>query len=428
MHFKCLTGMRCFAALLVIISHYHNGKALVLEINGSSYEFWPQIASSIGMTIFFILSGVVIHLNYRQHFKNLAFDSVFDFFFRRFARLFPMLFFGFVVTLAVSNTTSKLNETVFLNYSYLLLTPAFSWLPFFINEVLQIQFIYGMSWSISTEIFFYFIYPLTAYFFLNILIQKRVILLVLLALYLIPFSIFYYIFSHPTETLSQFEALTFIPSITDKNIEQEGLNSLIRWTVYVSPYGRVFEFLMGVSIAELTLRRIKLFSKSSYKIEWLCIILFIIFYVLLIFGNIDIAKSYFGTTSFFHFLHQNILFSPLICIIIYLQLNHKTITRRLCENPLVLKLGEISYSLYINHIYLTWIFNWRHANGFFSYIEVLVGITITILLSFATFEFIEKPVKKYLIKIYEIKKFVIPIRLILVFSDFASFYLMLNIK
>ena len=43
-----LTGLRFIAAFLVLISHFHGGKPIIINVLAFNLVVWPQIASSIG--------------------------------------------------------------------------------------------------------------------------------------------------------------------------------------------------------------------------------------------------------------------------------------------------------------------------------------------------------------------------------------------
>src|ERR1700691_3379120 len=65
-----LTGLRFYAAFFVLIAH---GCAALLADHEMPYGaiYWIRQASGFGMTLFFVLSGFVIHYNY----ANLVTDA-----------------------------------------------------------------------------------------------------------------------------------------------------------------------------------------------------------------------------------------------------------------------------------------------------------------------------------------------------------------
>src|SRR6202451_3234924 len=85
-----LTGLRLLAAFSVLIAHAFG--VLMQGHDAQGVVYWLTQASGFGMTLFFVLSGFVIHYNYagavtgRQGARGTA-----AFFWARFARLYPLL-------------------------------------------------------------------------------------------------------------------------------------------------------------------------------------------------------------------------------------------------------------------------------------------------------------------------------------------------
>ena len=82
-----LTGLRGVAALLILIGH-SVGVAPVLKT-------WPtaplmNVLTLCGMSVFFILSGIVICYNYQAAVTDEPSRGIPRFFLARFARLYPL--------------------------------------------------------------------------------------------------------------------------------------------------------------------------------------------------------------------------------------------------------------------------------------------------------------------------------------------------
>src|SRR5438128_1903159 len=81
-----LTGLRFIAATAVVLSH-----AIPKIVR---YETPPKLldllslTSAFGMSLFFVLSGFVIYLNYWKSIASSA--GLYNFFVARFARLYPL--------------------------------------------------------------------------------------------------------------------------------------------------------------------------------------------------------------------------------------------------------------------------------------------------------------------------------------------------
>jgi peptidoglycan/LPS O-acetylase OafA/YrhL len=153
-----LTGLRFVAAFCVLIAHS------VTVLMGGYHVYWLRTASGFGMTLFFVLSGFVIHYNYaaavtgRQAARGTA-----AFFWARFARLYPLLLLMLALYVLVSNRhfefwTGRPERfiDVLCALPYFLLSIQ-SWLYLPIGETSLIYAIgpsASLTWSISTEWFF----------------------------------------------------------------------------------------------------------------------------------------------------------------------------------------------------------------------------------------------------------------------------------
>lgn len=81
------------------------------------------------------------------------------------------------------------------------------------------------------------------------------------------------------------------------------------------------------------------------------------------------------------------------------------ILSRLMSNKIIYYLGEISYSIYLNHILVLVFF--QKVNPFNlktnSILFLAICLIFTIILSIATYELVEKKAKNFLLKIYNKK-------------------------
>src|SRR5262245_18032940 len=83
-----LTGLRFFAAFTVVLAH---GTLSMAQFDNSpSAIFALRNFSSLGMTLFFVLSGFVIHYSYRTSLHQPY--GFYNFIVARFARLYPLYF------------------------------------------------------------------------------------------------------------------------------------------------------------------------------------------------------------------------------------------------------------------------------------------------------------------------------------------------
>ncbi|TGN94698.1 acyltransferase family protein [Burkholderia sp. USMB20] len=171
--------LRGVAALFVLFLHareifWIGMRAFWLEGPGAisasrifGYASFPLVWGSIGVPVFFVLSGYCIHRGYAGDSKaNFLFrDMALRFWFRRFVRIYPVLFAALIVTLILDYLTLKLLPG-YVRVGDLSIR------DFFVN-LLALQGVVGgvfgsngALWTLSIEIQFYIVYP-----FLLILIR-----------------------------------------------------------------------------------------------------------------------------------------------------------------------------------------------------------------------------------------------------------------
>ena len=157
-----LTGLRFLAAFSVLLAH---GVAATVTNNEppQGAALWLMRSSGFGMTLFFVLSGFVIHYNYARLVTDGRLRGIAAFLWARFARLYPLFLLMMLVYVLVSQRhvaywtghPEKI-EAIFQALPYFLLSIQ-SWIYKVIDGGALIEAIRGGSpptWSISTEWFF----------------------------------------------------------------------------------------------------------------------------------------------------------------------------------------------------------------------------------------------------------------------------------
>jgi peptidoglycan/LPS O-acetylase OafA/YrhL len=148
-----LTSLRFVAALYVYLFHIHIRWPLAASRLASNFFD----LGAVGMSLFFVLSGFVLAYRYRDGFVSYG-----DYLVNRFARIYPIYFVAALLTvpwMGVSLTAGStgelaraLGKLALLLVSNVLLLQA--WLPQLFSYWND-----GASWSISTEAFFYLLFP-----------------------------------------------------------------------------------------------------------------------------------------------------------------------------------------------------------------------------------------------------------------------------
>jgi peptidoglycan/LPS O-acetylase OafA/YrhL len=147
-----LTGLRFVAAFSVLIAHASNW----LVTFNSTPEFVNYLSwgSAIGMPLFFVLSGFVIHYNYGGQFRAGIVNATADFFIARFARLYPLYIFCLVVYLALHQGAifTIIKGTDYYLWRFILLWQA--WTIEYKNTTWFGHLLLPPAWSVSVEVFF----------------------------------------------------------------------------------------------------------------------------------------------------------------------------------------------------------------------------------------------------------------------------------
>ena len=350
-----LTGLRAVAAYGVLFAH------------NTSYLFAPdqqhlaylvhlsERLAYFSMSLFFVLSGFVIHLNYADLITSRGGVGVYKFFVARFSRLYPL--YGLWLFSYYSQGSPNPRNDVF--WSHLTLTQ--SWVN------LQ-DSIFSATWSVSTEWFFYIVFVPAI---LLLPAGRRPNLSLVIYLVAAPLGLFT-IFHFRSAIIGVLA--TFLPQGT-------GSADLWLWFIYYCPAIRLAEFVAGALCARIFLsgamstRLSSIFGAAG--LGWCVIVLFG--------GEVS-----WGTPL--QDIIPNFIYTPGLCAILLCCCQTNVVSRALSTWPLRAA-GEISYSVYLlqwgvqAHISLAFPpGGWRVA--------AVVGMT-TVVSAFA-FVLIEWPARKIL--------------------------------
>ncbi len=140
LNIDALTGLRFVAAVIVFVSHFPvpHANAIGSRFMASGYA---------GVTLFFVLSGFILTLNYAEKLKERNFQSnLYDYFVARFARIYP------VYGLTILGVWLYWRQDVNL---WLYLTSLQVW-----SSDATIAFgLNAPAWSVGIELFFYALFP-----------------------------------------------------------------------------------------------------------------------------------------------------------------------------------------------------------------------------------------------------------------------------
>ena len=344
-----LTGVRFAAALLVLTGH----SVHIMRFPGPP-PYWHVLLSQLtglGMPLFFVLSGFVIHYNYWDTVYAQRLRGSYNFFVARFARLYPMYFVVLFVDLFFHNYfvgwhgSAMPHDLKVALASYLPLVQ--SWHYQIIGDY-SLTFVFPpaaqTTWSISTEWFFYLCYPLLCVALAR-LHSVRAIALAMVAVITLGYA-------------SIYVASITSPAVEDYAVAKYGqvaaansVGSFVFWLYYLSPYLRLFEFVAGALTAALFMavretpvsRREAIFGHLllAAAIVGVAILYLAVFtprYIahLAVFQDSKILPMYFT-------------FAPFMAVLLFCCARYPSWIASLLSRPEIVLCGEASYSIYLIH-------------------------------------------------------------------------------
>ena len=395
-----LTGLRFVAAFSVLIGH---GFAWILADHETpgGVVFWVSQVSGFGMTLFFVLSGFVIHYNYGKLVTTKGLRGVATFLWARFARLYPLFLLMMLVYVALSSRTLALLAgnperfgSILQALPYFLLS-IHSWVYTLIGENPVIDAIGGgspITWSISTEWFFYFAYPLVAWLILRARTPRFAAALALLwcALW-IAVTIGLYDWSNAIDAW----AVGHYGPIA--GMQEHLQTSFVRWLLYFSPYVRLGEFMLGTLVAQLY---INLEQRSVSDRENL--IGTVVFFTAVVSVAVITYLNYgaMSCTNIVCKMNMNFALAPTAALLVFCGARYKNIGSRVLALRPVLLLGGASYSIYLVHdvvlgaaVKLTG--SAKHSVVYDSAKLVLL-LAVVLAISLALYTYYEAPARKWL--------------------------------
>ena len=375
---NALTGARGPAALLVFAQHA--GEA----------GFLPFVfPSSLAVSFFFVLSGFVLAYVYSDD-TPLGFR----FYRARFARIWPATILSTLLLLLILPhhfylpqqlphwTTGWILLTVIILFQSLIPIPDFY---FAFNAV---------TWSISVEWCFYLVFPI-----LNRGVRSRTIMTFICVAIL-------------GVVLTLVSIQLQLPAFNSARLAEPTWHGM----VYINPATRLFEFVMGIFVGQLwlnqalRLRIVRIFDavkQFNLALGETCLESFLLFSLIAILCFfVQIFSSDLSLSAPLQLLvFQWISSIILACIVFVLALGRGFIAKNVMSHPVMMRLGELSFGIYLFH---QPILNWckLQRSNTVSQTGIFVGLpqwalaimilTVTIVLSAMSHDWFEKPARRYL--------------------------------
>jgi peptidoglycan/LPS O-acetylase OafA/YrhL len=397
-----LTGLRFVAAMMILLSHSIDAM-LRFQPPVPAWALYLHSFSGVGMPLFFVLSGFVIHYNYAEPIAADRTRGIWNFFVARFARLYPLYILGIGFEFAFMGGYAQMPASTgqALPY-YLSLTQSWFYVPVGGTAlVFRFWLVAQLSWSVSTEWFFYCAYPLIA-FFLAKLTTPRQTWWAMLAVSAAATAILLII-------AVNYGAIKAAATARFGPLGAHDGQGLLLWLVYISPYSRIFEFLLGCLCAVLYLQvKDKPVTPAGERAALRLMIAAIVATLLLVW------VLYMPLSSPLADLHpphlaairrvfkETFTFAPIIAVFIFCCARYNNSIVTALTAPLIVLGGEASYSLYLLHDVVLHAFQMTVADmvstdvGLANAAMWLVAMASAVGLSLVTWRLIEVPARRWL--------------------------------
>ena len=396
---RALHGLRFLAAFCILFSHACSWLANFKDTH-TVFDY-GEFFTVYGMPLFFVLSGFVIHYNYSRLFSTMRPGwAIFEFLGARFARIYPLFICFFLVGLAVDGVLQwwdhhKLNLLLVLGH-FLTLTQSWVYIVLY-GDRLVLDGTFGLSWSLSTEFFFYLTYIVLV---LHVARMRSIagLLVTAGAMSVLVLATYAYAAGH-RDAINAFGVRYMNGNVSGTD------HTVFWWLFYYSPYGRVFEFILGCLTAQIY----AIFSQHPVSArEERCgrIVLYAALVFLVAFALVYLFRPFGGEVAkYTELLKLNFGCAVAIAALIFCVSRYRSSTVALMlSTPLMVLLGDWSFSIYAVHTWTLRIFE-RPAMDFGYGLEleaafrVVMAVALTLILSSATYRLIEVPARARLRKV-----------------------------
>lgn len=338
---------RFFAALIVCLFHYlfwgysgFNMSILDFKEVGNYFKY-----GYLGVDLFFIISGFVITLSIKN-------SSLSRFFLSRIVRLYPAYWFCVTTTFIVILLYGK---PIFgTSFKQLLANMTM------LHEIVNIKSIDGVYWTLLIEIKFYFI--IGAYLMIKQKFKKITINSLVYVWLLI--TVLYAFFN-------QNFILIFIDSFL-----------ILTWSSY---------FIAGIILYQIHITKLRVKD----------ILILIVCLVISIYQGIE-RIPFLESTTLSNF--SPLIIASIIILFYVLMFNVSIGKLQTINSPKLIKLGLLTYPLYLIHQNIGYIIFNNLKDAFNKYILLIGTLILMIILSFFINKFLEIPISKFIKKTRFYKK------------------------
>lgn len=352
-HLPALTSVRFFAALHVIIVHF--GLPTFSVGPWWLHEFAGR--GSVGVSVFFTLSGFILAYTYAGRDAPMR-----QFWWARFARIYPvylasLLFAAYAFRGSIAAFVERGGSLPWLLVKFATLTQGWTLDRIAIKDTTLLN---NPTWSLSTEAFFYLVFPLLLLVMLRA--SFRTTLLLSLGMWATWVGVIWFL------TAPEFRSAGMVPAWSSTEL------------VYKHPLFRLHEFVVGIAFGLWLLREPK--WRFNGRLAWLLVALLA---VLLVSGRRLGVPNMVLVSG---------LVAPLVAALFVL-LASGAGPARFLTGPVLVRLGEASYAIYVLHMpvgmYLVEVGMTNLSAAHF-----LATTVVTIGLSLLVYRFVEAPARRWL--------------------------------
>lgn len=383
-----LTGLRFVAAFLILLNH------LLLNAVPRTQETFAPILSLVGilgMSLFFVLSGFIIHYTYGATLLRPGGTSFRRFIVARIARLYPLYLFFLGLTIVSTADLAALGWRTLLASMPATLLMAQSWVYVRFPTVIlpHLYNSFSLAWSISTEMLMYLMYP-------AVLLLVRRDRLGLLASFLICGTIVVLLSGGLAAAWRHIVVLDELLAPfrhPGNGFEVAGENSFMKWLLFTSPYGRFPEFVIGVLTAHVYMRlrpvpigRLEAMLGLAATVISLAVILASLLPVDQRLWIVSVILSRIGYGAF--------IAAIIFCCARY---RHALMARTLSLRPLVM-LGTWSYGIYLAQSYVARLFPGLTQVDAWKPVSVLAFWATLFAVSAVLYRYVEMPGRAFILR------------------------------
>lgn len=381
---EALTGLRFVAAAIVLVEHFPQ------IVPGVSEHRLAQ--GGAGVSMFFVLSGFVLVLNYGDVLANRPDRAhLWRYAVARFARIVPLHLAALAVVAVIVLWRREQVEThgvvailLSLAVNALLLQ---AWIPAQVFDIWN-----GPAWSISAEIFFYVCLPLLVPLLIWPLMRRRWVGRAIVVVIVVQ--------------LAAFVAVSFVAGqiLLERGGGVEAAR-LVVGRIATIPLLRLGEFVVGCLLAAAFRPSYRSAARGGWRLlEQHRTRRMLLVGAVLVAGVIQLLPSCLGgacgpdATTSLEFVDFKIfaVYVPIVTVIVAVVAWGHGSKQSVLRHPVMVRLGEASYALYIIQ-WIAWLVINDRAVGPPTAVHAVLAIAGTIAAALVVHQLIEKPARRWVL-------------------------------